>query len=121
MHYAMWIAAAAQGLAQTRVGVRPAFALFVIAERGFDPMAFGLWAHHASHCATLLMLSRCLGTGPVQVAKELQWKGVWRNGSASDSRSKDWEFESLCPHAASVPPVVFCRPMWSPLIARGLR
>ena len=24
--------------------------------------------------------------------------GVWRNGSASDSRSEDWEFESLCPH-----------------------
>ena len=25
-------------------------------------------------------------------------KGVWRNGSASDSRSEGWEFESLCPH-----------------------
>ena len=24
--------------------------------------------------------------------------GIWRNGSASDSRSKGWEFESLCPH-----------------------
>ena len=24
--------------------------------------------------------------------------GVWRNGSASDSRSEGWEFESLCPH-----------------------
>ena len=23
--------------------------------------------------------------------------GVWRNGSASDSRSEGWEFESLCP------------------------
>ena len=22
----------------------------------------------------------------------------WRNGSASDSRSEGWEFESLCPH-----------------------
>ena len=22
--------------------------------------------------------------------------GVWRNGSASDSRSEGWEFESLC-------------------------
>ena len=28
-------------------------------------------------------------------------KGVWRNGSASDSRSEGWEFESLCPHACS--------------------
>ena len=25
-------------------------------------------------------------------------RGVWRNGSASDSRSDGWEFESLCPH-----------------------
>ena len=24
--------------------------------------------------------------------------GVWRNGSASDSRSEGWEFESLCLH-----------------------
>ena len=24
-------------------------------------------------------------------------EGVWRNGSASDSRSEGWEFESLCP------------------------
>ena len=28
----------------------------------------------------------------------LNSKGVWRNGSASDSRSEGWEFESLCPH-----------------------
>ena len=27
--------------------------------------------------------------------------GVWRNGSASDSRSEGWEFESLCPHFAN--------------------
>ena len=27
--------------------------------------------------------------------------GVWRNGSASDSRSEGWEFESLCPHFAT--------------------
>ena len=25
-------------------------------------------------------------------------QGIWRNGSASDSRSEGWEFESLCPH-----------------------
>ena len=31
---------------------------------------------------------------------QLLWQasGVWRNGSASDSRSEGWEFESLCPH-----------------------
>ena len=26
-----------------------------IAERGFDPRTFGLWAQHANHCATLLV------------------------------------------------------------------
>ena len=26
------------------------------------------------------------------------FKGLWRNGSASDSRSEGWEFESLWPH-----------------------
>ena len=26
-------------------------------------------------------------------------KGLWRNGSACDSRSQGWEFESLWPHA----------------------
>ena len=26
-------------------------------------------------------------------------KGIWRNGSASDSRSEGWELESLCPHS----------------------
>jgi hypothetical protein len=31
-------------------------------------------------------------------------QGIWRNGSASDSRSEGWEFESLCPH--------FVRPRW---------
>ena len=35
-----------------------------------------------------------------QVAADPPWvsTGVWRNGSASDSRSEGWEFESLCPH-----------------------
>ena len=28
-------------------------------------------------------------------------KGLWRNGSASDSRSEGWEFESLWPHLSS--------------------
>ena len=35
----------------------------------------------------------CISQGP---------KGVWRNGSASDSRSEGWEFESLCPHLCKV-------------------
>ena len=28
--------------------------------------------------------------------------GLWRNGSASDSRSEGWEFKSLWPHLANV-------------------
>ena len=43
--------------------------------------------------------------GPVDPARSLgrvptcrRQVGVWRNGSASDSRSEGWEFESLCPH-----------------------
>ena len=28
-------------------------------------------------------------------------KGLWRNGSASDSRSEGWAFESLWPHLAT--------------------
>ena len=31
-------------------------------------------------------------------AERTTTSGVWRNGSASDSRSEGWEFESLCPH-----------------------
>ena len=32
------------------------------------------------------------------VATYSSQSGVWRNGSASDSRSEGWEFDSLCPH-----------------------
>ena len=32
------------------------------------------------------------------IATSYRQSGVWRNGSASDSRSEGWEFESLCPH-----------------------
>ena len=34
--------------------------------------------------------------------------GVWRNGSASDSRSEGWEFESLCPHYFDFPCAAMC-------------
>ena len=36
-------------------------------------------------------------------------EGLWRNGSASDSRSEGWEFESLWPHFARSH---ICCPMW---------
>ncbi len=31
--------------------------------------------------------------------RQREQAGVWRNGSASDSRSEGWEFESLCPQS----------------------
>ena len=40
---------------------------------------------------------------------------VWRNGSASDSRSEGWEFESLCPHCECCRSVIFDEvPQWIP-------
>lgn len=40
-------------------------------------------------------LSQIISAAPRTTLNSL---GVWRNGSASDSRSEGWEFESLCPH-----------------------
>ena len=34
----------------------------------------------------------------LNISLHLLLKGLWRNGSASDSRSEGWEFESLWPH-----------------------
>ena len=45
-------------------------------------------------------LARHSEPGTLYSAASMMLKGVWRNGSASDSRSEGWEFESLCPHAA---------------------
>ena len=42
----------------------------------------------AAHYHELLGLALCA---------DLDQKGLWRNGSASDSRSEGWEFESLWP------------------------
>ena len=43
-------------------------------------------------------LARHSEPGTLYSAASMMLKGVWRNGSASDSRSEGWEFESLCPH-----------------------
>ena len=43
--------------------------------------------------------------------------GVWRNSSASDSRSEGWEFKSLCPHACP-PRALNCSPGLVPREAR---
>jgi hypothetical protein len=42
----------------------------------------------------------CLGTDVTLMMPLTQtfFKGLWRNGSASDSRSEGWELESLWPH-----------------------
>ena len=60
------------------------------------------------------------------VAKRHVWNssgGAWRNGSASDSRSEGWEFESLCPHfrmTSTVSGFVELLAMSSPLPLLGL-
>ena len=59
--------------------------------------ALSAWLHHMwGGC-------RSAGSSWIKLIKLAQQaasalKGVWRNGSASDSRSEGWEFESLCPH-----------------------
>ena len=44
----------------------------------------------------LLVIQFCVWRGYLRSSALLK-KGIWRNGSASDSRSEGWEFESLCP------------------------
>ena len=45
----------------------------------------------------LLVIQFCVWRGLLRSSALLN-TGIWRNGSASDSRSEGWEFESLCPH-----------------------
>ena len=49
--------------------------------------------HYVPLLADMLGTTDCLCSTLLQNVS----KGVWRNGSASDSRSEGWEFESLCP------------------------
>ena len=51
-----------------------------------------------------LQLPECVGS--VQAVS----KGLWRNGSASDSRSEGWEFESLWPHLTHCSSLLFKAP-----------
>ena len=41
--------------ADTSADVNGVVAIAKVAEPGFDPGTFGLWAQHADHCATPLM------------------------------------------------------------------
>ena len=52
-----------------------------------------LWLQRHSFASASLQTSASTGHG----MKSMISLGVWRNGSASDSRSEGWEFESLCP------------------------
>ena len=55
------------------------------------------------HSVLRLPTAGRLATPAMSSEPRTQWpsKGLWRNGSASDSRSEGWEFESLWPHCAS--------------------
>ena len=88
-----------------------------LALRGFHVLKifFARWNFTSFHCsilragpsihavlslplplAFLFIASACLGS------ESFYLTGVWRNGSASDSRSEGWEFESLCPHFSNL-------------------
>ena len=81
--------------------------------RGFEPLRAepnGFLVHHLNHSVTLswcmflagalLVFMSCLRVLVVVIVwfRACLPAGIWRNGSASDSRSEGWEFESLCPH-----------------------
>ena len=89
--------------------------------RGFEPLRAepnGFLVHHLNHSVTLswrkygarpflvCIVPLCLWMLVVLVAWLVLPTGIWRNGSASDSRSEGWEFESLCPHCLRVRRVV---------------
>ena len=57
--------------------------------------------HTSLVCNTLIDQAPCMNCKSCfmcDLLNDIQHEGVWRNGSASDSRSEGWEFESLCPH-----------------------
>ena len=64
----------------------------MLAEEGTDPDARRVVRRHTENSRP-----RANGCGDAMDGRSSR-KGIWRNGSASDSRSEGWEFESLCPH-----------------------
>ena len=91
-----------------------------------EPMGEGTWMkaragpkHYSNLNVWFHITKPCpLGHTSLPIQQSMMWrqKGVWRNGSASDSRSEGWEFESLCPHisfvrhcVANTPPVKLAR------------
>ena len=64
---------------------------------------FGSTGRSFHSCSSILALSFCILIYCIRVPGESFYlTGVWRNGSASDSRSEGWEFESLCPHFSNL-------------------
>ena len=56
------------------------------------------WAKDFVRELSQLSHSFCCATGGREASFVIDNLGLWRNGSASDSRSEGWEFESLWPH-----------------------
>ena len=63
-----------------------------------------LLLHHAFPSAGIPAFSLILSIRMLYIFTG-KHQGAWRNGSASDSRSEGWEFDSLCPHFS--PPGAF--------------
>ena len=101
-----------------------------IAERGFDPRTFGLWAQHASHCATPLVIMyhltidqsgkiqndesdkspsshpNCAGTSCFCFRWIWFWlwsEGTWCSGITSASHAEGPGFNPQCVHFFQAP------------------
>ena len=73
-----------------------------IAQEGWGKGGFAQTMSQPRGCTCAVGLAGLEARCQVAVSKRHDFNdrqaGVWRNGSASDSRSEGWEFESLCPH-----------------------
>ena len=67
----------------------------------FCPQALDAWPRTDIHTTHIVGMSSCWVTSGYPSRHSYftnSQEGLWRNGSASDSRSEGWEFESLWPH-----------------------
>ena len=106
------------------VGSNPTGVILKIVFRGLQVLAIAcfsdgcigasqVWLQRHSLASTSLQTSASTGHG----MKSMISLGVWRHGSASDSRSEGWEFESLCPHF-SLPLLPYARFPHDPWLGR---
>ena len=63
-----------------------------IAEIGFDPMTYGLWAHRANHCATLLLPNIDIGWFDVIIEALIlpYWQGGFDRVDCSSLHYTEW-------------------------------